>query len=138
MLLIKLIPFRYWSRLLGTELGDAPEQVRDCPDTAHEVGEAIRRTNRIFQGRLTCLMQAVAGKSMLNRRGIPNTLVLGVRTRRDAESELSLEAHAWLRCGSSILLGGETQDYFSVVARFRSPMTCSSKQARRNHTANDD
>jgi len=122
MLLIKLVPFRYWSRFLGVKMAvDSLEETPHCPDLSREVSQTIRRVNRIFRGRFTCLMQAVAGKAMLNRRGIPNTLVLGARTIRGNNGELKMEAHAWLKCGAIILLGGEVHDRFTAVAQFRSP-----------------
>lgn len=121
LLLVKLVPFRRWSRFLGaapTEEWEEADPARS--DIAREVGRAVRRANRACRGRFTCLMQAVAGKAMLNRRGVPNTLVLGVRTRRDNGGALSMEAHAWLRSGSAIILGGEAHRGFSIVAEFQS------------------
>lgn len=122
MLLVKRVPFRYWSRFLGAKAAaDSLDETPDCPDAVREVSQAIRRVNRAFRGRFTCLMEAVAGKAMLNRRGIPNTLALGARTVPSEGGELNMEAHAWLRCGQTILLGGEAHDRFTVVAQFRSP-----------------
>lgn len=121
MLLVKFVPVRYWSRFLGTKTAGNPlEETFRCPDTALEVSQAIHRVNRGFRGRFTCLMLAVAGKAMLNRRGVPNILLLGARTVHDTKRGLCMEAHAWLRCGSTILLGGEVHDRFTVVAQFHS------------------
>jgi len=121
-LAVKLVPFRYWSRFLGAKAAaDLLEDTPHCPDISHEVSQAIFHVNCVFRGRFTCLMQATAGKALLNRRGIPNTLVLGARTVRGESGELRIEAHAWLKCGIAILLGGEAHDQFTVVAQFRSP-----------------
>jgi len=122
MLAVKLVPFRYWPRFLGEKAAaNALEETPDCPDTACDVSLAIRRVNRVFRGCFTCLMEAAAGKAMLNRRGIPNTLVLGARALRAESGAVTMEAHAWLKCGSSILLGGEAHARFTAVAQFHSP-----------------
>lgn len=123
LLLVKIVPFRYWSRYLGAKsAGDRPIEGLGCvPSAAQETAQTIRRVNRVFRGRFTCLMEANAGKAMLNRRGIPNTLVLGARTVRSEDDGLRMEAHAWLKCGAIILLGGEGHNRFTVVAQFHSP-----------------
>ncbi|MCC6800815.1 MAG: lasso peptide biosynthesis B2 protein [Anaerolineae bacterium] len=130
MLAVKLVPFRYWSRFLGAKAAaDSLDETPECPDTVREVSQAINRVNRVFRGRFTCLMQATAGKAMLNRRGIPNTLALGARTVRAESAAVIMEAHAWLKCGSFILLGGEAHDRFTVVAQFHSPAPPVSRQS---------
>lgn len=122
MLLVKLVPFRYWSRYLGAkDVATPPEDTHSDLALAREVALAVRRVNRVFRGRFTCLMEATAGKAILNRRGIPNTLALGARTVRSEDNDLSMEAHAWLKCDAVILLGGEAHDRFTVVAEFHSP-----------------
>lgn len=130
MLAVKLVPFRYWSRFLGAKAAaDSPDETPDCPDTVREVSQAINRVNRVFRGRFTCLMEAAAGKAMLNRRGIPNTLALGARAARAESGVVTMEAHAWLKCGSFILLGGEAHDRFTAVAQFHSPAPPVSRQS---------
>jgi len=64
--------------------------------------------------KLDTMLQAMTGKVMLRRRGIPGTLYLGLA--KDGDSALS--AHAWLRCGERILSGGPTHDQFTVIAHF--------------------
>ena len=61
-----------------------------------------------------CLVQAIAGKKMLQRRRIGSTLYLGVAK----EGENALVAHAWLRSGSMILTGARGRDRFAVVSTF--------------------
>lgn len=75
----------------------------------HDIRWAIESINRTAGGRFTCLMQAMAGKAMLNRRGVENTLVLGAKLKRDEarSGEAPMAAHAWLRVGQTVLLGGE-------------------------------
>ncbi len=61
-----------------------------------------------------CLAQAISGKMMLRRRQTPSTLYLGVAKKEDGD----LNAHAWLRAGESIILGGGGLERFAVVSTF--------------------
>ena len=61
-----------------------------------------------------CLAQAIAGKFMYERRGVPTQLYLG--TRKDEQGELV--AHAWLRVANTIVLGGRAHGTFTVLAAF--------------------
>ena len=118
--LVRLVPFRRWSGRLGT--ADVP--VGEAQRTEHvellrEVARAVDRVNGWSGGRFTCLMQAVAGKVMLDRRHIPNTLGLGVRPTPEAQG-MGIAAHAWLNSGSVVVLGGEGHTEYTVVARHHS------------------
>ena len=118
--LVRLVPFRRWSDRLGTPEVPAGEAQRtEHVELLREVARAVDRVNGWSGGRFTCLMQAVAGKVMLNRRRIPNTLVLGVRTTAQAQG-LGIAAHAWLNSGSVVVLGGEGHTEYTVVARHHS------------------
>jgi hypothetical protein len=48
---------------------------------------------------------------MLHLRGIPATLYLGVEKRDDR-----VHAHAWLRCGTTFVTGGDGSARYSVVS----------------------
>lgn len=118
-MLVRWIPFRYWSRWLGDTVEYAPSHV-PSPAIAKNVGHTIRQLNRAFGDRFTCLMQATAGKFMLNRRKIENTLVLGVCTERNDSLAMTMKAHAWLHSGASVLLGGEVRQKFTPISSFHS------------------
>lgn len=120
LILVRAVPFRWWSRHLGATdaAGDAGPRHEDA-ELIREVGRAVERVNRALRGRVTCLMQAVAGKIMLNRRRIPNTLYLGVRTVHE-EGGITISAHAWLSSGALMVLGGEGQTQYTVVSRHHS------------------
>jgi hypothetical protein len=51
----------------------------------------------------TCLVQALAGDTLLRRRGIACQLRLGVRP--GATSGGSIEAHAWIECDGAVAIG---------------------------------
>lgn len=54
-----------------------------------------------------CLDQALTAKKMLNKRGLPCTLYMGLKM--DEKNEMS--AHAWLRCGDRFVTGGNGAEY---------------------------
>jgi len=61
-----------------------------------------------------CLAQAITGKMMLKKRKISSTLYLGVAKDENG----GLIAHAWLRVGEIIILGGGGLNRFAVVSTF--------------------
>ena len=60
-------------------------------------------------------------------RGLPATLYLAVAQDKAAPEKLA--AHAWLRCGDSILTGAGVREQFTVVSAFAVPCTSSSPRA---------
>jgi hypothetical protein len=71
------------------------------------VGWAVQTAARLVPWRSDCLVQAIAAQRWLGRERRPTQLVIGVH--KDAAGRF--EAHAWLRCGSVTVTGGD-------VARF--------------------
>lgn len=108
-----LVRFREF-RSYASDLGSAhpgsfrTERLHGDPVLLRDVRWAIEAVNRTVGGRFTCLMQAMAGKAMLNRRGVENTLVLGAKINREPgpAGGDAMAAHAWLRAGPVTLLGG--------------------------------
>jgi len=114
-LAILLLPFRLIAPQLGTHRYETP--VTDSLQTGTRVlmiAGAMQRASRHLPWKCTCLVQALAGKVMLRRRGLPSTLYLGVAKNGDG----NLCAHAWLRCGNFILTGQEEATRFTVVSTF--------------------
>lgn len=112
-LLIVSLPFRFVASHLGELQAETPRD--DDPSaqlTARRVRRAILAASRRAPWRCKCLEQAIAAKTMLRSRGLATTLYLGV-ARADA-----LEAHAWLRCGSYFVSGGDGASRFVVVSTF--------------------
>jgi len=109
-LAIIALPFRWIaSRLDAAPAGNARADRRK----ARRVGMVLHYAARVTPWRSKCLEQAIAGNLMLRRRGLPSTLHLGV-----AKKGMTLEAHAWLRCGDQIVTGGRETPRFAVVACF--------------------
>ena len=102
---VHLLPFRWIAPRLGS-LGETPNERpinQEQQRQAQQVGWAVTALARYIPWDAKCLSQAVAGKWMLQRRGLPSTLYMGVE--RVHSGEKWLEAHAWLRCGSDIITG---------------------------------
>jgi hypothetical protein len=79
---------------------------------------AIAAATRRIPG-ATCLVQALTAEALLQRRGLPSELCLGVR-KRDTASK-SLEAHAWVLCDREVVTGGgDEQPEFTVLSRLSS------------------
>ena len=115
-LAILLLRFPALSRRLGAPMRestlDDDEQQRPV---LRRIRWAIGAVSRRAPWRCKCLEQAVAAKLMLRRRGIASTLYLGVRREG---SGAPVQAHAWLRCGSYYLSGGEDRAGYAVVSSF--------------------
>lgn len=67
---------------------------------------------RLLPWRIVCLPQALAGRWMLNRRGIANTLSVGVK--RDASAN-ETDLHAWLSVADRVVLGGHVDSYNTMI-----------------------
>ncbi|QNK60618.1 lasso peptide biosynthesis B2 protein [Paenibacillus sp. PAMC21692] len=103
----------------------APELGRKTDETSFQLDERHVRTLKHIRSAINimsrhtpwdskCMVQAMAGMRMLDRRGIPCTLYLG--TARDEFGKLI--AHAWLRSGTFYISGHEVMDQFVVVEKF--------------------
>ncbi len=97
-----LLPFQTLRRLLKHFA--SPVSVADnaqLDDQGLIIG-AINKAGRYLPGNNTCLTQAFVGQLMLNRRGIPAALCIGVK--KGAADEL--QAHAWVESNGIVLIGG--------------------------------
>lgn len=72
-------------------------------ESCARIGFIIPRAALRLPWRADCLVQALAGQAMLLRRGTASTIAVGTARHPDS----SLEAHAWLLCGSEVILGGD-------------------------------
>lgn len=98
-LILWLLPFQSSIRMLekrvpgrGGRAGDDP-----LPDRIVWAVEAAAR----YVPRATCLTQALAAQTLLNREGFPAELRIGVA--KDGNGRL--QAHAWLEKDGKILMG---------------------------------
>ena len=115
-LMVLAIPFRYLTRVLGVAAYNQAEQL---PGTVQSVyPEIIRGVIQLVSPctpwESKCLVQAITAKILLRFKGLSSTLYLGV-ARNDQHQ---LIAHAWLRCGQTIVTGGAVNHEFTVVSWF--------------------
>ena len=114
---ILLLPFRKITALMGlvqNGKGSAPPSIAAL--TPADVGWAIQAAAARTPWESACLAQALTGMAMLSRRGIGATLYLGVA--KDGNDPEAMTAHAWLRCGDTILTGAGGAERFSVISSF--------------------
>ncbi len=116
-LAVLVVPFRWIAPRLGETMGDSPAEDPADPELLRRIGWAVATVSGNLPWKSRCLAEAIAGKAMLRRRGLPSTLYLGLAK----DSQAALEAHAWLRCGSRILTGGGAREGYSVIASFAEP-----------------
>jgi len=98
-----IFPLRF---LLEGARGPARSGGRSAQGTASSppvemIAWAVAAAARYVPG-ATCLVQALAARSMLRRGGYDSELHIGVAKGPDR----SFGAHAWLRCGGRVVLGG--------------------------------
>jgi hypothetical protein len=122
--LVRFREFRTYAPALGESRPGTfeTEALHDDLRLLRDVRWAVEAVNRTVGGRFTCLMLAMAGKAMLNRRGVENTLILGAKIDRSAPAQGAepIAAHAWLRAGPVVLLGGEASAGFVPVTSYHS------------------
>lgn len=93
---VRTLPFttvrRHFARRVppGRAGGPTPEQI----------ARAVKTVGRRIPG-TTCLAEAVAGHTMLQRHGHPAVLRIGVRRGDSAR----LDAHAWVECAGTVAIG---------------------------------
>ena len=113
--IFKSLPF---SKVAPT-LGEHMKETSFSSDTYNNlilknISNAIYMMSKYTFWESQCLVKAVAGMKMLERRRIESTLYLG--TAKDKNGKLI--AHAWLRSGSIYVTGSEGMEQFTVVGKF--------------------
>jgi hypothetical protein len=112
---IFLFPFKWIAPKLGTGMTEST-----CTPLAHLeansilIEQSLRRVRQYLPRVCTCLVQSIAGKLMLRRRRMPNTLHLGVKK----DPSRGLTAHAWLCCGDRVITGAREMNNYTEVAVF--------------------
>ncbi|MCE3198834.1 lasso peptide biosynthesis B2 protein [Paenibacillus sonchi] len=110
-----LFPFAKTAPQLGIQAQETPmiSKEGDAARIRH-VTKAIRVMSRFTPWKSTCMVRAVAGLKMLEKRGIESTLYMGVA--KDKQGRMI--AHAWLRSGSYYVSGDDAMKGFVVVEKF--------------------
>jgi len=108
-------PFQRVAERLGRTGEESPATVPAHQERlADAIGQAIETMSRHTPWENRCLAQALAAWRMLQRRGIAVTVYFGV-AQNPAKP---FDAHAWVRCGSQLVTGGEGHEQFRVISSF--------------------
>jgi hypothetical protein len=115
--ILKLFPFAKVAPSLGDHMKVSTQRNVESKKTViKNISHALHIMSRYTFWESQCLVKAIAGMKMLERRGIESTLYLG--TARDVSGHMI--AHAWLRSGSYYISGAEEMGEFTVVSTFAS------------------
>jgi len=127
ILMVETLFYLAWAFLLKKKDFNkiAPSLGKSISETSHKlddkntrlflrISKCITLVSKHTPWESKCLVQAIAGMKMLERRSIESTLYLG--TARNEEGKMV--AHAWLRSGTFILTGSEGMEKFTVVYTF--------------------
>lgn len=113
--ILKSIPFSKVAQSLGVPMQEtAYEQHQSNIKVLKKISQAIDIMSRYTFWESKCLVKAIAGMKMLERRKIESTLYLGTAKEETGE----LIAHAWLRSGHYYITGLEGMKRFTVVGKF--------------------
>ena len=112
---LKSIPFSKVVPTLGEQMKETSfSLVSSNKENLASVSKAIQMMSGYTLWESQCLVKAIAGMKMLEKRNIESTLYLG--TAKDENGDLI--AHAWLRSGPFYISGAEVMERFTVVAKF--------------------
>lgn len=112
--MFKSLPFSKMSKTLGDQMDETTYEQHTNHVILKNISNAIHIMSRYTFWESQCLVKAIAGMKMLERRNIESTLYFG--TAKDNQGQLI--AHAWLRSGPYYLTGAEEMERFIVVGKF--------------------
>ncbi|MBD2872027.1 lasso peptide biosynthesis B2 protein [Paenibacillus arenilitoris] len=108
-------PFARLAPALGTRTEEtSTQQTAEHLRLLKQISNALEAVSRHTLWESKCLVKAIAGMKMLERRAIDSTLYLG--TAKDERGRLI--AHAWLRSGPLYVTGADVMSRFVVVEKF--------------------
>ncbi|MBT2686222.1 lasso peptide biosynthesis B2 protein [Bacillus sp. ISL-37] len=111
---LKGLPFAKVAPSLGLQMEETDYSMNTDPRVLKQISQALHIMSAYTFWESQCLVKAIAGMKMLERRKVESTLYLG--TAKDEEGKLI--AHAWLRSGPYYISGAEGMERFSVVGKF--------------------
>lgn len=113
--ILKMIPFSKVAPSLGIQMVETTFTINlSDKATLSNISQALHIMSRYTFWESECLVKAIAGMKMLEKRKIESTLYLG--TAKDEFGDFI--AHAWLRSGTFYITGSEGMERFTVVNKF--------------------
>lgn len=114
---ILFVPFSKLAKRMGTlNVESNEEPLGDRMRYVWKVRSSVMMTSKNTPWQSLCLVQALTAQRLLKKKGIENTVYLGLSKDKDQK----VIAHAWIRCGDKIVVGEKGMQRFSVVAKFGS------------------
>lgn len=119
--LINMAPMRIYTRVLGHRTAINSQPVTDTQiKRAVRITRAIRFVSRHVPFKAVCIEETIAASLALRVRRIPATAFIGVHKDReqrvpDADGH---NAHAWLKVGDYILIGGPNVSGYVPLVSF--------------------
>ncbi len=113
--ILVFLPFSKVAPFLGRQMTETP-YIQSNIDLLQvkRISNAVNSVSRHTFWESKCLVRAIAGMKMLERRKIDSTLYLG--TGKDSNGKMI--AHAWLRTGDIYITGADVMNQFTVVGKF--------------------
>lgn len=136
---ILMLPFRWLSLLLGHYYHNiqlATLVTSFQLNRAKWIGRMTGQVARQTPWQSKCLVQAMMARCMLAYYGIPYVLYLGVnKAENHSEGQYSnaLVAHAWISVGSSVIVGDDGYEDFTIVSTFVDPCVLQSGHRPHRH-----
>ena len=127
------VPPRNWRNILAAQQPQIvqPSNDRDLKTTIG-VRIAVKRAARNLPSAPNCLPQALAARTMLDRRGIATTLHIGASRDRVASERF----HAWLKYGDLFVTGDCDEAHyaqFSTPERMTAESPCEARDSLASH-----
>ena len=115
-LTVMVVPFRRLRAFARGLARPRPGSPQPVPGEADRIGWAVESSSRFVPG-TRCLTRALAGETLLVRRGHPAELRLGVA--KDASGRV--RAHAWVECYGRVVVGDEDLDRYAELRPVAAP-----------------
>ncbi len=112
-LVILFMPFKKIASWMGS-LGVESTHDLHSSGLSTKIKHAVRRASRYTLHESKCYDQALTAKVLLGQCNLPATIYFGLAKA----SENQLMAHAWVRCGNTIITGKAGMERFTVIACF--------------------
>jgi len=113
-LAINVLPGRFYRRMMRPSVRKREMKDAERNEMMKRVRWAVRAAAKRVPWKAVCFHQGIAAQQMLCRAGIPAELHYGVAKSDDK----GLEAHVWVMANGNTVVGGATQDRFTVLAIF--------------------
>lgn len=118
---LTLLPMRFHTRVCGHRQRETPPSLPpDQIETARRVASAVKRASEVVPVKAVCIEQTLAASVLLRLRGVPTTAYIGVHKdpAQRAADPRGHNAHAWLRAGDQVVIGGPDVSAYAPLATF--------------------